>query len=384
MYHSKSWKLHSFTDEFNGCLCGRGGRRINRWVEISRKALYLDRDDFLPSGYMISAKFRNVVPSSARSAGGPHSTARVRRSDRSQPSPAKKRKRVVIEEVHVLSEDDSTDEDYIGEEDKEDQDEEDHIEEEDDIGVEDVDPIEDIATSTYRQSEGSPECRPSFGMPPSRDTPGASSSIGQREKMKERDPMASVMQTFSTMMVDSQRKHEQQMAEMNARQDRERLENMKLHKESWKLQQDNSAILLEQQKTTQFLLAALMNMNPEMKIALPTACPSPPLLLGSVASGSIVSRSNSHKEEAVGRVHSPTIVNAGAVKDWTSMSSALHGTDDVVTRAETGMPTVGDDGGGAKGACVMAESPRNLERDALEVEVGSDELGFLDGTAGDT
>ena len=79
------------------------------------------------------------------------------------------------------------------------------------------------------------------------------------------------------------------MAEMNARQDQEWVESMKLHEESRKLQQDNSAILLEQQKTTQFLLAALMNMNPELKAALPTADPSPPLLLGTVVSGSIVS-----------------------------------------------------------------------------------------------
>ena len=58
--------------------------------------------------------------------------------------------------------------------------------------------------------------------------------------------MASVMQTFSAIMAGSQRKHEQQMAEMNTHQDHERFENMKLHKESQKLQQDNSAILLEQ------------------------------------------------------------------------------------------------------------------------------------------
>ena len=216
LYHSKSWKLHSFADEFSGCLCNRGVSESNRWVEVSRKALYLDGDDFLPSRYKISAKFKNVVPSSARSAGGPRSIARVHRSDRSQPSPTKKRRRAVIEEVHVLLEDDPADEDYIVEEDKEDQDEVDHVEEEDDIGVEDFDPIEDIVMPTNRRSEGSPESRPSFGMPPSRDTSGASSSMGQREKRKERDPMASVMQTFSAMMADSQRKHEQQMAEINA------------------------------------------------------------------------------------------------------------------------------------------------------------------------
>ena len=67
-----------------------GVAKSNRWIEISKKALYLDRDDFLPSGYRISAKFKNVVPSSARSTGGPRSTGRVYQSDRSQPSLAKK------------------------------------------------------------------------------------------------------------------------------------------------------------------------------------------------------------------------------------------------------------------------------------------------------
>ena len=186
-----------------------GVAKSNRWVEVSRKALYLDRDDFLPSGYRISAKFKNVVPSSARLVGGPRATARVRQSDRSQPSPAKKRRRGVIEEVHVLSEDDPADEDYIVEEDKEDKDEEDHVDDEDDIGVDDFDPIEDIATPTGRRFEGSPESRPSFGMPPSRGTPSASSSMERREKRKKRDPMASVMETFSAMVADSQRKHEQ-------------------------------------------------------------------------------------------------------------------------------------------------------------------------------
>ena len=292
--------------------------------------MYLDRDDFLPNGYKISAKFKNVVPSSARLIGGPQSIGRVRRSDKFQPSPAKKQRRVVIEDVHVLSDNDPADEDYIIEEDKEEQDQEKHVEEEDDIGVEDFNPIDDIAMPTDKQSEDSPKSRPSFGMPPSRGTPGASSSKERKEKRKERDPMASVMQTFSAMMADSHRKHEQQMAEMNARQDRERLENMKLHEESRKLQQDNSAILFKQQKTTQFLLAALMNMNVELKATLPAAAPSPPLLLGSVASGSIVSRSNSRKEEAVQHLHSPANVlispamNASAVKDRTPMSSTLH------------------------------------------------------------
>ena len=105
--------------------------------------------------------------------------------------------------------DDHVDEDYIKEEDKEEQDQEEHVEEEDDIGVEDFDPIEDIGMPTNKRSEESSECRPSFGMPPSRGTPGASSSMERGEKRMERDPMASIMQTFSAIMADSQRKHEQ-------------------------------------------------------------------------------------------------------------------------------------------------------------------------------
>ena len=103
-----------------------------------------------------------------------------------------------------------------------------------------------------------------------------------------------------------------------------------------------------------------------------------------------MSRSNSREEEAVGRVHFPTnvpissTVNVVAMKDRTPTSSALYGTHDVVIKAKTGMPTVGDDGGGAEGAFVMPESPKNLELDALEVGVGSDELGFSNETAGDT
>ena len=114
-------------------------------------------------------------------------------------------------------------------------------------------------------------------------------------------------------------------------------------------------ILLEQQKTTQFLLATLMNMNPELKAALPAAVPSPPLLLRSVAYGSIVSRSNSREEESVQRLHSSANVpispqvNVVAVKDWAPTSSALYATHGVVTRGGTTMHAARDDGEGAEG-----------------------------------
>ena len=64
----------------------RGAAKSDLWEQISRKALYLDREDFLPSGYKVSAKFKALANTPLRPRGGP------RPSDRSQPSSAKKRK----------------------------------------------------------------------------------------------------------------------------------------------------------------------------------------------------------------------------------------------------------------------------------------------------
>ena len=86
---------------------------------------------------------------------------------------------VVIEEVHVFSNDDLMDKDYIVEEEKEEQeqDEDKYVEEEDDVGMEDFDSIEDNATNPDWRSQDLLESRPSFGTPPSRGTRGASLSI---------------------------------------------------------------------------------------------------------------------------------------------------------------------------------------------------------------
>ena len=35
-----------------------GAAESDRWKQISKKALYLDKDDFLLSGYKVSAKFK--------------------------------------------------------------------------------------------------------------------------------------------------------------------------------------------------------------------------------------------------------------------------------------------------------------------------------------
>ena len=36
----------------------RGAGESDLWEEIAKKALSLDRDDFLPTGYKVSAKFK--------------------------------------------------------------------------------------------------------------------------------------------------------------------------------------------------------------------------------------------------------------------------------------------------------------------------------------
>ena len=43
----------------------------NRWEDITTKALSLDRDDFLPSGYKLSAKFKTVASTPPQSRAGP-------------------------------------------------------------------------------------------------------------------------------------------------------------------------------------------------------------------------------------------------------------------------------------------------------------------------
>ena len=110
-------------------------------------------------------------------------------------------------------EDDEEDPDFHLSEEEDDEDEE--------AGRDDVplnmDPVDKYGSPPHRPSINVPDSRPSSGTPSSSRTPRASSSMGWREKRKERDPMASVLELLTTMMADSQRKHEQQMAELSAR-----------------------------------------------------------------------------------------------------------------------------------------------------------------------
>ena len=152
------------------------------------------------------------------------------------------------------------------------------------------------------------------------------------------------------------------------------MENLRLHEESRQIQMENLQMKRQTQQKTNMFLATFMKMNPDLLQALPVATPSPLLMIGNVASGSLFNGSSTQEEEAaqapqhqVNDPIPPTVVCRG-IEDDTPTSSAMHPSSAEVTRAET--------------ALVVPESPTNLEIDALEIEGGSDELGFSDAVVG--
>ena len=342
-----------------------GAAESDRWEQISRNAFYLDREDFLPSRYKVSAKFKAPASTPPRPRGGPRPSGRSW-----QPSPAKKRRTSLPEHVVNLAdeEDDDDDLDY-------------HFNEEEDdeeAGRDDVpvntDPADEYGSPPHRPSINVPDSRPSSGTPSSSRTLGASFSMGQREKKKERDPMASILESLTTMMVDSQWKHEQQMAELSAHQDRERMENLRLHEKSRQIQMENLQVMQQTQQTTNMLLAAFMKMNSDLLQALPAASPSPPLMIASGAFGSVLGGSSNREakpaplpdEEESDPILPPVVRRR--VQEDSPRAPAMQPSPAEVIRPEA--------------ASVVSKSPGNLEIDALEIGGGSDELGFKDVAAG--
>ena len=103
---------------------------------------------------------------------------------------------------------------HVSEEDEDEEEEEGR----DDVPL-NMDPANEYGLPPHQPSINVPDSRLSTGTPSSSGTPGASSSMGWREKSKEGDPMASVLESLMMMMVESQRKHDQQMAELSAQQE---------------------------------------------------------------------------------------------------------------------------------------------------------------------
>ena len=213
-----------------------GAAESDRWEKISRKALYFDREDFLPSRYKVSAKFKAPASTPPRPRGGPCPNGRF------QPSPAKKWKTSLPQQVVNLADDDNdNDNDNDFQVIEEDEDEEEK-EGRDDVPL-NMDLADEYGSPPHRPSINVPDLRPSMRTPSSSGTPRASSSMGRREKRKERDPMASILELLTTMMAESQRKHDQRMAKLSDHHEQERMENLRLHKESRRIQMENSQMM---------------------------------------------------------------------------------------------------------------------------------------------
>ena len=158
-----------------------GAAESDRWEQISRKSLYLDKEDFLPSGYKMSAKFKAPASTPPWPRGG------LRPSGRSKPSPAKKRKTSLPQHAVNLAANDDGDDNSNFHVSEEEEDEE--LEEwRDDVPL-NMDPEDEYGSLPHHPSINVPKSRPSTGTPSSSRTPGASSSMGWREKRKERDLM---------------------------------------------------------------------------------------------------------------------------------------------------------------------------------------------------
>nr|PNR49410.1 hypothetical protein PHYPA_011306 [Physcomitrium patens] len=348
-----------------------GTGESDRWEVISRIALTLDRDDFLPSGYKVSAIYKSMATTPTRSRVG------ARLSDRFESSPSKKRRTTPVDDVLVISDEDDDkgdDHDYDPDEEKE-VDEKVRI---DDDDLQELDPIQPNATLPERRSRVISQSAQASDNPPSVRTPGASSSGGRRRKRKDMDSVATVMESILAILADSQRRHEQQITEINARQDRDRAESMRLFEESRRMHEDTSRMMLQQQEQTNLLLSTFVRLNPQLPHALPAPPSQPPsLMLRNAPSRSVMSGSSSGHAEAANLPHSSAVNVSGEVAPTTSQqhsptSPAINFSIGEVSRVEA-----------ASVEPHSMERPTNLEDDTLEIAVGSDQLAFPDPDAGD-
>ena len=108
------------------------------------------------------------------------------------------------------------------------------------------------------------------------------------------------------------------------------MENLRLHEESQQIQMENLQMMRQTQQTTNILLAALMKMNPDLLQALPTPTLSAPLVLESMAYGSLLSGSSTREAEATQLPQregidpiTPAMVPCH-IQDDGPMSSAMH------------------------------------------------------------
>ena len=186
-----------------------GEAEVGRWEDIAKKALTLDADDFLSTGYRVSAKLKN--PENTLVRGRPN----TRPSDRYSDSLAKRRRTDTVTSVVDLSEEDTELTNTSDENDRNDPDFNPGLETPDDErmqnleeDVPDLAAFDTFATTPASQFRGTSELRrPSEARIPT-GTLGASSSGGRRTTRNEADSMASILDSLKDMIADNQRKTE--------------------------------------------------------------------------------------------------------------------------------------------------------------------------------
>ena len=221
-----------------------GEAEAGRWENIAKKALTLDADDFLSTAYRVTAKLKNPESTPAR---GRQNT---RPSDRYSNSPAKRRRTDTGTSALDLSEEDTELTNTSDENKRNDPDFNPSSDTPDDEWMQNLDKdvpdlaaFDTFATTSASQFRGTSEVRrPSEARIPA-GTPGASSFGGWRITRNEADPMASIMDSLKDMIVDNQRKTGMQMAELHARQERDREDSLRMHEESRRMHEENSRIM---------------------------------------------------------------------------------------------------------------------------------------------
>ena len=225
-----------------------GEAEARRWEDIAQKALTLDTDDFLSTGYRVTAKLKNPESTPAR---GRQNTCP---SDWYSDSLAKRRRTDIGTSIVDVSEEDTELTNTSDENERNDPDfnpcsetPDDELMQNLEEDVLDLAAFDTFTTTPASRFRGTSELhRQSEARTPA-GTPGASSSGGRRTTRNEADPMASILDSLKDMIADNQRKIEMQMAELHARQERDREDSLRMHEESRRMHEENSRIMQQQQ-----------------------------------------------------------------------------------------------------------------------------------------
>ena len=259
-----------------------------RWEDIAKKALTLDVDDFLSTGYRVSAKLKNPENTPVRG------RANTCPSDWYSNSPAKRQRTNNGTSVVDLSEEDTELTNTSDENDRNDPDFNPISDTPYNEGMQNLDEdLPDLAAFDTNAITPGPWSRGTseFHRPSKArihaGTPGASSSGGRRTTRNEPDPMASILDSLKDMIANNQRKTEMQMAELHAQEERDRKDSLRMHEESRRMHEETSPLMQQQQQSQNLFLEFLTRMH----LALGSAPTMAPPMLGNVATGSGMSGS---------------------------------------------------------------------------------------------